>query len=313
MDARAFHVLAVKVLTGSASEAERAELMRARTTSPEHATTWAQLLEAHVRAQATLAAHDARLEAPPAPVERLLASLDPDAAKPAPPRRRVSRWGTWLPVAVAACAVVAFALRGRLAAPADPLDRFLTAPLDKALTMLPGPAGSDLVRDAAGTALLTPAGITHHTRPVFWWRPSEADSWRFSIRDVGATTPPMVFENTRPPLELPPGVHLNRNGVYAVSLQLQGTYLPAKEQFFTVAADATAPTLPSDPAGLMRLAHEALTADPARPGDALAALLAIPPESVTDATLRLRLWCETLLGRHADAELTRAALSRPGS
>jgi hypothetical protein len=103
---------------------------------------------------------------------------------------------------------------------------------------------------------------------------------------------------------------LSEDGLYRVQVQESGNPLVSCEHTFRTLGKTDLP-LPSNPADKLARAYQALADSEWRPGDALAELMTLPPETAdSEIVLRLKLVVFGQLGLQPDYEATLARLSR---
>jgi hypothetical protein len=322
-----FADLVLKVLLGEASESERADLNRLRSSDPACERLWLSLQEDHARlVEAASVSRDMAAKSPEIPPERLanlMASL-PGASTPTPvsgvePARQEKRargprksWAVapvwwWTSLGAAALVVILFVLwpgkeSPRPAWPAS-LALYLTAPWSEARTLLPG----RVLRTAGSHPLKTPVGATRWDRPTFDWVTADVDTFNFELQVEDRTVarligvrPPLTWESVC--LGLNPAsdgdLHLLRelqeDVVYSVVITPVGQPLGAtRTQFwFRRSKQETRGSLPS----LQAVAAE-LSREPPLPGEALQWMRRLPEsEQQQPAALRLEAWALDLLG-----------------
>jgi hypothetical protein len=167
-------------------------------------------------------------------------------------------------------------------------------------------------RSSQSIPVYSPVGFTASLTPLILWKIEPGKSYDLAIMDEFASTAsPLRRAGVVSPLQFTnawPGRTLAKDGLYRLRIAETGQPLTTTELTFRTLAQP-GETLPSEPAEKLLAAYQMLTASPSRLGDALAALLSLPPESSdSEFALRLKLFAFGQLGYQDDFEAVVARL-----
>src|SRR5207248_662982 len=147
------------------------------------------------------------------------------------------------------------------------------------------------MRSAQNTPIYSPVGSTANLTPAILWKTEPRKSYDISIRNVSVpATTPWRATKVLSPVQFAavwPGRALEKDQLYRLQISETGKPLSSAELTFRTLGYEDS-TTPSDPTDKLLIAYHILTSAPSRLGDALALLLALPPD-VADCELSLRL------------------------
>jgi hypothetical protein len=165
-------------------------------------------------------------------------------------------------------------------------------------------------RGAEGIAIYSPRTMTARQTPTILWQAEPGATYDLTLQDeldpdaapwqLVATRPPVRFEAVDAWRDRP----LTPDHLYRLTIQRSGQLLTGTEITFSTAETLT-PSVGSDPARRLAAACEDLIGEPAKVGDALAELFALPaPYANSELALRLKLLAFGRLGLAEDFERT---------
>lgn len=167
------------------------------------------------------------------------------------------------------------------------------------------------MRSGQSIPVYSPVGFTANLTPMILWKSEPGKSYDLSIMDEFSTAAPLRRAGVVSPVEFTnawPGRTLAKDGLYRLRIAENGKPLTTTELTFRTLPQP-GETLPADPADKLVAAYEILTANPSRLGDALGALVSLPPEFAdSDLALRLKLFAFGQLGYQEDFESAAARL-----
>jgi hypothetical protein len=174
--------------------------------------------------------------------------------------------------------------------------------------------------ESTGRVLVTsPFGVTRYTNPVITWEPRPGIRYDIAVLDPSdPESPPRIALNMLPPvrvdqLDTTQDRVLTTDRIYLIIIREAGSETQVGIARFLVSPDATGAAPPSAPAELLLEAVRALTASPARTGDAWLALSRLPADwAGTELALRLRICAAGTLGLAGEFETARRDLAALG-
>ncbi len=166
------------------------------------------------------------------------------------------------------------------------------------------------MRSSEAIPVYSPVGATANLTPLVHWKSAPGKRYDLVITDeLKPATPPWRVSGVSSPVDFSSvdawkGRPLVGDGLYRLRLSETGQPLTSSEYTFRTLSGATALTF-SSPRERFLGAAQRLNSDPACIGDALAALLTLPPDLAnSDLALRLKLLLFGQLGYQADYERT---------
>jgi hypothetical protein len=302
--AEEFDLLAAKVLSGEATESERARFEQLLSADPDSRAEFEELRKLWPRLKEVAPVTEAWEAAPEAPpADKLRQWLDRVESTRAQ-RRRPAVIGLALAAVLVAAALLGFVfMRG-----SKDRNSRIPAALQTALSKSPDGMRGLLVsvRDGKPIPIYAPAGFTAEITPTLLWKTAPGRTYDVSITDELVTaSQPFRLRRVLPPVDFTkawPGRTLTRDGLYRLQVSETGNPLVASEITFRVLTEVSG-GVPKNPDTRVDRAYEMLAADPPRMGDALEILLSLPPEQAnSERALRLKAFAFGQLGYADDFE-----------
>jgi hypothetical protein len=305
--AEEFDLLAAKVLSGEATESERARFEQLLSADPECRAEFEELRKLWPRLKEVAPvteAWEATPEAPPAEKVRQWRDRVESRLGERQERRSSALIGLALAAVLVAAALIGLVF---MRASKDRNSR-IPAGLQTALSKSPDGMRGLLVsvRNGKAIPIYAPAGFTAEITPTLLWKTAPGRTYDVSITDELVTaSQPFRLRSVLPPVDFAkawPRRTLTRDGLYRLQVSETGNSLVASEITFRVLPEATA-SVSKNAAAKVERAYELLAADPPRMGDALTILLNLPPEQAnSERALRLKAFAFGQLGYADDFE-----------